>query len=63
MTLAFRKNILLLMSIPSIGYNTAINEFGKFKGDRVKMFKRGIRFGRKVLYAAALVSIRMKRNG
>jgi len=88
---AFRKNILLLVTIPGIGYNTAItilaeiggidkfitpkqlvaffgvdpavNEFGKFKGDRVKMSKRGTRFGRRVLYAAALASIRTKRNG
>ncbi|MBU3114853.1 IS110 family transposase [Clostridium lacusfryxellense] len=87
----FRKNILLLMSIPGIGYNTAItilaeiggidrfitpkqlvaffgvdpavNESGKFKGDRVKMSKRGTRFGRRALYAAALASIRIKRNG
>ncbi|MBU3114852.1 IS110 family transposase [Clostridium lacusfryxellense] len=91
MSLAFRKNILLLMSIPGIGYNTAItilaeigaidrfitpkqlvaffgvdpavNESGKFKGDRVKMSKRGTRFGRRALYAAALASIRVKRNG
>ena len=91
MSLAFRKNILLLMSIPGIGYNTAItilaeiggidkfitpkqlvaffgvdpavNESGKFKGDKVKMSKRGTRFGRRALYAVALASIRMKRNG
>ncbi|HEY8804162.1 MAG TPA: transposase [Clostridium sp.] len=91
MSLAFRKNILLLMSIPGIGYNTAItilaeiggidkfitpkqlvaffgvdpavNESGKFKGDKVKMSKRGTRFGRRALYAVALASIRVKRNG
>src|SRR5659263_187830 len=91
MSLAFRKNILLLMSIPGIGYNTAItilteiggidkfitpkqlvaffgvdpavNESGKFKGDKVKMSKRGTRFGRRALYAVALASIRIKRNG
>lgn len=91
MSITFRKNILLLMSIPGIGYNTAItilaeiggidrfitpkqlvaffgvdpavNESGKFKGDRVKMSKRGTRFGRRALYAAALASIRIKRNG
>jgi transposase len=79
------------MSIPGIGYNTAItilaeiggidkfitpkqlvaffgvdpavNESGKFKGDKVKMSKRGTRFGRRALYAVALASIRMKRNG
>jgi len=85
------KNISLLMSIPGIGYITAItilaeiggidkfvtpkqlvaffgvdpavNESGKFKGDRVKMSKRGTRLGRRALYAAALASIRTKRNG
>jgi len=85
------KNISLLMSIPGIGYVTAItilaeiggidkfitpkqlvaffgvdpavNESGKFKGDRVKMSKRGTRLGRRALYAVALASIRTKRNG
>lgn len=85
------KNILLLISIPGIGYITsitilaeiggidkfvtpkqlvaffgvdpAVNESGKFKGDRVKMSKRGTRLGRRALYAAALASIRTKRNG
>ena len=88
---ALCKNILLLMSIPGIGYITAItilaeigainrfltpkqlvaffgvdpavNESGKFKGDRVKMSKRGTRLGRRALYAVALASIRTKRNG
>ena len=88
---AFCKNILLLMSIPGIGYNTAItilaeigginkfitpkqlvaffgidpavNESGKFKGDRVKISKRGTKLGRRALYAVALASIRNKRNG
>ena len=90
-SVAFRKNILLLMSIPGIGYNTAItilaeiggidkfitpkqlvaffgvdpavNESGEFKGDGVKMSLRGTRFGRRALYAVALASIRIKRNG
>jgi len=85
------KNIELLMSIPGIGYITAItilaeiggidrfvtpkqlvaffgvdpavNESGKFKGDRVKISKRGTRLGRRALYAAALASIRTKCNG
>jgi transposase len=88
---ALCKNIELLMSIPGIGYITAItilaeidnidkfptpkqlvaffgvdpavNESGKFKGDKVKMSKRGTRIGRRALYAAALASIRTKRNG
>lgn len=85
------KNISLLISIPGIGYITAVtilaeigvinkfitpkqlvayfgvdpavNESGKFKGDRVKMSKRGTRLGRRALYAVALASIRTKRNG
>lgn len=85
------KNISLLMSIPGIGYITAItilaeiggidkfvtpkqlvaffgvdpavNESGNFKGDKVKMSKRGTRLGRRALYAVALASIRTKRNG
>lgn len=88
---ALSKNILLLTSIPGIGYITAItilaeigsidkfvtpkqlvaffgvdpavNESGKFKGDRMKMSKRGTRLGRRALYAVALASIRTKRNG
>lgn len=45
------------------GVDPAVNESGNFKGDRVKMSKRGTRFGRRALYAAALASIRIKRNG
>ena len=45
------------------GVDPAVNESGKFKGDKVKMSKRGTRFGRRALYAVALASIRMKRNG
>ncbi|MFA9399457.1 MAG: IS110 family transposase, partial [Clostridiaceae bacterium] len=36
---------------------------GNFKGDKIKMSKRGTRFGRRALYSAALASIRTKRNG
>jgi transposase len=91
MPTALLKIITLLISIPDIGYITAIailaeissnakfvtskqlvaffgidpavNESGKFKDDRVKMFKRGTRFGRRALYAVALASIRPIRNG
>ncbi|MFA9375099.1 MAG: transposase, partial [Poseidonibacter sp.] len=91
MSLFLSKNISLLMSIPGIGYITAItmlveigsidkfltpkqlvaffgidpavNESGNFKGDKIKMSKRGTRFGRRALYSAALASIRTKRNG
>jgi transposase len=45
------------------GVDPAVNESGKFKGDRVKISKRGTRLGRRALYAVALASIRTKRNG
>jgi transposase len=45
------------------GVDPAVNESGKFKGDRVKISKRGTRLGRRALYAVALSSIRTKRNG
>ena len=45
------------------GVDPAVNESGKFKGDRMKMSKRGTRLGRRALYAVALASIRTKRNG
>lgn len=45
------------------GVDPAVNESGNFKGDRVKMSKRGTRFGRRALYAVALASIRSKSNG
>lgn len=45
------------------GVDPAVNESGKFKGDKIKMSKRGTRFGRRALYAVALASIRSKRNG
>ena len=44
------------------GVDPAVNESGKFKGDRVKMSKRGTRLGRRALYAAALASIRTKHS-
>lgn len=45
------------------GVDPAVNESGNFKGDKVKMSKRGTRLGRRALYAVALASIRTKRNG
>jgi len=45
------------------GVAPAVNESGNFKGDRVKMSKRGTRFGRRALFAVALASIRSKRKG
>lgn len=45
------------------GVDPSVNESGKFKGTENKMSKRGTRIGRRVLYAIALASIRVKRNG
>ena len=45
------------------GVDPAVNESGNFKGDKVKMSKRGSRLARRALYAAALASIRTKCNG
>mgnify|MGYP003586878939 FL=1 len=45
------------------GIDPGVNESGKFKGDRNKISKRGTRFGRRVLFTAALASIRTTRNG
>lgn len=45
------------------GVDPAVNESGNFKGDKIKMSKRGTRLGRRALYAVALASIRTKRNG
>jgi transposase len=91
MPTTFSQNISLLLSIPGVGYITAItilaeiggidkfikpkqlvayfgvdpavNESGNFKGDKVKMSKRGTSLGRRALYAVALASIRTKCNG
>jgi transposase len=45
------------------GVDPSVSESGKFKGTENKMSKRGTRIGRRVLYAVALASIRVKRNG
>lgn len=45
------------------GVDPAVNQSGKFKGDMMKLSKRGTRFGRRSLYTVALASIRKKRNG
>lgn len=46
-----------------LGVDPAVNESGNFKGDKAKMSKRGSCLGRRVLYVAALASIRTKCNG
>ena len=45
------------------GIDTAVNESGNFKGSKTSMSKRGSRIARRVLYAVALASVRVKRNG
>ena len=45
------------------GIDPSVNDSGKFRGDRNKISKRGTRFGRRVLFTAALASIRTTRKG
>lgn len=45
-----------------LGIDPSVNESGNFKSDSNKMSKRGSKFGRRALYAAALASVR-KTNG
>ncbi|SHK24178.1 Transposase, partial [Geosporobacter subterraneus DSM 17957] len=45
------------------GIDPSVNQSGKFNGDRNKISKRGTKFGRRVLFTAALSSIRTTRNG
>lgn len=45
------------------GIDPAVNESGNFKGSKISMSKRGSRIARRVLYAVALASVRVKRNG
>lgn len=45
------------------GIDPAVVESGKFKGNKVKMSKRGSGYLRRVLFMAALASIRKNRNG
>jgi hypothetical protein len=49
--------------IAFLGIDPTVNESGKFKSDSNKMSKRGSKIARRALYAAALVSVRRKRNG
>ena len=45
------------------GIDPYINQSGKFNGDKNKISKRGTRFRRRVLFTAAMASIRTTRNG
>lgn len=45
------------------GVDPNVNESGKFKGDRVRMSKRGSKLGRRILFTIAMASIRKTRKG
>ena len=45
------------------GIDPSVQQSGKFNGDRNKISKRGTRLGRRVLFTAAMSSIRTARNG
>lgn len=45
------------------GMDPSVNESGKFKGTKNHMSKRGSKFARRVLFAAALASVRTNKNG
>jgi transposase len=45
------------------GIDPSVNQSGKFNGDRNKISKRGTRLGRRVLFTAALSSIRTTSKG
>lgn len=45
------------------GIDPSVSESGKFKGNKNKISKRGTRFGRRALYAAALASVRKTKKG
>lgn len=45
------------------GVDPSVCESGEFKGTKNKISKRGSRIGRRVLYAIALASVRVKRCG
>lgn len=45
------------------GIDPSVNESGKFKGTKNHMSKRGSKFARRVLFAAALASVRTSKNG
>lgn len=45
------------------GVDPSVNESGKFKGDLNRMSKRGTKLGRRVLFIAAMASIRTTRKG
>lgn len=45
------------------GIDPSVNESGKFKGTNNHMSKRGSKFARRVLFSAALASVRTNRNG
>lgn len=45
------------------GIDPSVSQSGKFNSDQNKMSKRGTRFGRRALYAAALAAVRKSKTG
>jgi transposase len=45
------------------GIDPSVSQSGKFNSDQNKMSKRGTRFGRRALYAAALAAVRKTKTG
>lgn len=45
------------------GIDPSVNQSGKFKGDKIKISKRGTRFGRRVLFTIAMACIRTTSKG
>lgn len=59
----FRKFTSPKAFVAFFGIDPSVNQSGKFTGNRNRISKRGTRFGRRVLFTAALASIRTTRNG
>jgi len=49
--------------VAHLGVDVSVNQSGKFKGTNNKMSKRGSKVARRVLFSAAIASIRNKSNG
>jgi len=45
------------------GIDPSVSQSGKFNGDRNKIYKRGARIGRRILFTVAMASIRTTRMG
>ena len=45
------------------GVDSTVHESGKFKGDHMRMSKRGSKLGRRILFTVAMASVRKTRKG